>query len=287
MIDKNFYLENLSAFDILIEDEDRKEAEKVIFRVFSMMQRDKIWLRDIATEEEIFEEDVELLEEVEEELKELDEKYKFGFDEFYKRVQQEMKKIQSKSNINPADEEVFEGDEDTFEEEDEEEFDDLNEDFEIEDEEFFEEDENFLEEDEDFFDEDEEDDNDALSHLSDEEIDLVPEYILASAKTRFNYPEFLASFPVADEEFLEEEFLFPVIVGKAFGETDIEIAEKMHSNFMMIGYQIEMNDLINRIEQKGKELGLEILAFKVASDSLHQGAHPTAVVEQISHLLKP
>ena len=94
MIDKNFYLENLSAFDILIQDEDRKEAEKVIFRVFSMLQRDKIWLRDIATEEEIFEEDVELLEEVEVELKELDEKYEFRFDDFYMLVQQEMKKIQ-------------------------------------------------------------------------------------------------------------------------------------------------------------------------------------------------
>ena len=280
MIDKNFYLENLSAFDILIEDEDRKEAEKVIFRVFSMLQRDKIWLRDIATEEEIFEEDVELLEEVEEELKELDGKYEFRFDEFYKLVHQEMKKMQSKSNINPADEEVFDGEEDTFEDEDGEKLDDLNEDFEIED-------EDFLEEDEDFYDEDEDDDNDALSHLSDEEIDLVPEYILESAKTRFNYPEFLESFPVADEEFLEEQFLFPVIVGKAFGETDIEIAEKMHSNFMMIGYQIEMNDLMKMIEQKGKELGLEILAFKVASDSLHQGAHPTAVVDQISQLLKP
>ena len=280
MIDKNFYLENLSAFDILIEDEDRKEAEKVIFRVFSMLQRDKIWLRDVATEEEIFEEDVELLEEVEEELKELDEKYKFGFDEFYKLVQQEMMKIQAKSNISPEAEEIFDGEDETFEDEDEEEFDDLNEDFEIED-------EDFLEEDEDFYDEDEEDENDALSHLSDEEIDLVPEYILASAKTRFNYPQFLKAFPVADEEFVEEQFLFPVIAGKAFGETDIEIAEKMHSNFVMSGYQIEMNNLINMIEQKGKELGLEILAFKVASDSLHQGAHPKAVVEQISQLLKP
>ena len=282
MIDKNFYLENLSAFDILIEDEDRKEAEKVIFRVFSMLQRDKIWLRDIATEEEIFEEDAELLEEVEEELKELDEKYKFRFDEFYKLVQQEMKKMQSTSNPNLSEQDDFDAEDEGFEDEDEDEFDDLNEDFEIEDEK----NEERLEEDEDFYDEDDDENNDALSHLSDEEIDLVPEYILASAKTRFNYTEFLKSFPLADEEFVEEQFLFPVIAGKAFGETDIEIAGKMHSNFVMSGYQIEMNDLINMIEKKGKELGLEILAFKVASDSLHQGEHPTAVVEQISQLLK-
>ena len=279
MIDKNFYLENLSAFDILIQDEDRKEAEKVIFRVFSMLQRDKIWLRDIATEEEIFEEDAELLEEVEEELKELDEKYEFRFDEFYKLVQQEMKKMQSTSNHSFSDQDDFDGEDDTFEDEDEEEFGDLNEELNIEEDES-------LEEDEDFYGDDNIDDNNALSHLSDEEIDLVPEYILASAKTRFNYSEFLASFPVANEEMVEEQFLFPVIAGKAFGETDGEIAEKIHSNFEMIGYQIEMNDLINKIEQKGKELGLEILAFKVASDSLNQGAHPIAVVEQISQLLK-
>lgn len=284
MIDKNFYLENLSAFDILIQDEDRKEAEKVIFRVFSMLQRDKIWLRDIATEEEIFEEDAELLEDVEAELKELDEKYKFRFDEFYKLVQQEMKKMQSTSNPNLSDQDDFDTEDEGFEDEDEgeDEFDDLNEDFEIQDDK----DEEGLEEDEDFYDEDDEENNDVLSHLSDEEIDLVPEYILASSKTRFNYPEFLKSFPIADEEFVEEQFLFTVIAGKAFGETDIEIAGKMLSNFVMSGYQIEMTDLINMIEQKGKELGLEILAFKVASDSLHQGAHPTAVVEQISQLLK-
>ena len=279
MIDKNFYLENLSAFDILIQDEDRKQAEEVIFRVYSILQRDKIWLRDIATEEEIFEEDAELLEEVEEELKELDEQYNFRFDDFYKLIQQEMKKIQSTSNLNLSDQDHFDAEDETFEEKDEDEFDDINEDFEIQD-------EKGLEEDEDYYDEDDEENNDALNHLSDEEIDLVPEYILASAKTRFNYPEFLKSFPVADEEFVEEQFLFPVIAGKAFGETDIEIAGKMHSNFVMSGYQIEMNDLITTIEQKGKELGLEILAFKVASDSLHQGAHPTAVVEQISQLLK-
>lgn len=110
MIDKNFYLENLSAFDILIEDEDRKQAEAVIYRVFSMLQRDKIWLRDVAAEEEIFEEDAELLEEVEEELKELDQKYEFRFDEFYKLVQQEMKKMQSNAGSDLTENDPLEDD---------------------------------------------------------------------------------------------------------------------------------------------------------------------------------
>lgn len=275
VIDKNFYLENLSAFDILIEDEDRKQAEAVIYRVFSMLQRDKIWLRDVATEEEIFEEDAELLEEVEEELKELDQKYEFRFDEFYKLVQQEMKKIQSNAGSDliendPLQDEDYE-DDDIFAEEDEEAFD--------------EDEEDLYDFDEDDDDDEEAGDEDAFSHLSDEELDLIEDFILSSAKTRFNFPQFVQDFPDGDEVFVEGEFLLPLIAGKAFGETDTEIAEKMLSSFMMLGYQIEVNDLIQMIQEKGKELGSEILAFKIAADSLQQGAHPRDIVRQLEQLL--
>ena len=270
MIDKNFYLENLSAFDILIEDEDRKQAEAVIYRVFSMLQRDKIWLRGVATEEEIFEEDAELLEEVEEELNELDQKYEFRFDEFYNLVQQEMKKIKSNTASDLVENDPLEDDyedDDIFAEEDEEAFD---------------EDEEDLYDDED---DDDEDDEDAFSHLSDEELDLIEDFILSSAKTRFNFPQFVQDFPDGDEVFVEGEFLLPLIAGKAFGETDTEIAEKMLSSFMMLGYQIELDDLIEMIQEKGKELGPEILAFKIAADSLQQGAHPRDIVRQLEQLL--
>lgn len=276
MIDKNFYLENLSAFDILIEDEDRQQAEAVIYRVFSMLQRDKIWLRDVATEEEMFEEDAELLEEVEEELRELDEKYEFRFDEFYNLVQQEMKKMKSTSDTNPTqhedlDEEQDEEDDDLFSEDDDGDFNG--------DEDLYEED--LYDEDED----DEDDDEDAFSHLSDEELDLIEDFILSSAKTRFNFLQFVQDFPDGDEVFVEGEFLLPVIAGKAFGETDTEIAEKMLSSFLMLGYRIELTDLIQMIQEKGKELGPEILAFKIAADSLQQGAHPRDIVRQLEQLL--
>lgn len=275
MIDKNFYLENLSAFDILIEDEDRKQAEAVIYRVFSMLQRDKIWLRDVATEEEIFEEDAELLEEVEEELKELDQKYAFGFDEFYKLVQQEMKKMQSNAGSDltvndPLKDDDYEEDDDIFAEDDEEAFDEDEEDL-----------YDFDEDDDD----EEEGDEDAFSHLSDEELDLIEDFILSSAKTRFNFPQFVQDFPDGDEVFVEGEFLLPVIAGKAFGETDTEIAGKMLSSFLMLGYRIELEDLIEMIQEKGKELGSEILAFKIAADSLQQGAHPRDIVRQLEQLL--
>lgn len=267
MIDKNFYLENLSAFDILIQDEDRKQAESVIFRVYSMLQRDKIWLQNIASEEEIFDEDVELLEEVEEELKELDAKYDFRFENYYQLVQQEFKKITENEGKTEAEEDLFS--DDLIDE-----MEDFDDGFENE-----EGDDDF---EEDFYTEN----IGAFPHLSDEEIDLVPEYILESAKTRFNFPEFLQLFPSADNLFVEEEFLFPVIAGKAFGETDTEIAEKIFSSFTSLGYDIALPQLLLLIAQKGKELGREILAFKVASDSLNQGAHPTAVVQQISQLLR-
>ena len=272
MIDKNFYLENLSAFDILIEDEDRKQAEAVIYRVFSMLQRDKIWLRDVAMEEEIFEEDAELLEEVEEELKELDQKYEFRFDEFYKLVQQEMKKMQSNVGSDliendPLQDEDYE-DDDIFAEDDEEAFDE----------------DDLYDFDEDDDDE-EEGDEDAFSHLSDEELDLIEDFILSSAKTRFDFPQFVQDFPEGDEVFVEGEFLLPLIAGKAFGETDTEIAGKMLSSFLMLGYRIELEDLIEMIQEKGKELGSEILAFKIAADSLQQGAHPRDIVRQLEQLL--
>ncbi len=278
MIDKNFYLENLSAFDILIEDEDRQQAEAVIYRVFSMLQRDKIWLRDVATEEEIFEEDVELLTEVEEELKELDEKYEFRFDEFYKLVQQEMKKMKStsESNSTPQDE----MDEEQYDDEDDDLFSEDDDDDFLDDEDLY--DDDLYDEEDDDADEENED---AFSHLSDEELSLIEDFILSSAKTRFNFPQFVQDFPDGDEIFVEGEFLLPVIAGKAFGETDIEIAEKMLSSFMILGYEIELTDLIQMIQEKGRELGLEILAFKIAADSLQQGAHPRDIVRQLEQFL--
>ncbi len=270
MIDKAFYLENLSAFDILIQDEDRQPAEALIFRVFSMLQRDKIWLQKFATEDEISEEDVAFLEEIEEELDELDKTYEFGFEEFYKLVQREMGKMQSNSNLNHSQEEDFEAADD-FDGEDDNDFEEEGEDF-------------YNDTDDD--DEDEEEEiPDLFSHLSDEELDLISVCILESAKTRFNFPEFVQSFPDSNERFVEDDFLLPLITGKANGETDTEIAEKMVSYFMIRGYHLERSNLLKLIEVKSKELGLEILAFQVAIDSLQQGAHPTVVVKQISQLI--
>ncbi len=158
MIDKNFYFENLSAFDILI-DSDRKEAEKAIFKVYCILQRDKIWLNEVALPDEFSEEEAELLMDVEEKLSTLDMEYGFRFDDFYKLVQQEMRDqniISDTDSEEDSDDGVF---------------------YDLED---------------DFF---EEESDNHLNHLTDEELDIVTDFILNSAKTRFDYPQFRTSFP--------------------------------------------------------------------------------------------
>ena len=49
---------------------------------------------------------------------------------------------------------------------------------------------------------------------------------------------------------------------------------------------MSIEDLQEMIEKKGHELGLEILVFGIAADSLQQGANPAEVLHQISQLLK-
>lgn len=260
MIDKNFYLENLSAFDILIKDE-RKKAEEVIFRVYCILQRDKIWLTEVATDEEITEEDSELLTEVEEELKSFDNEYGFRFADFYNLIQEKFKQTQSISDgnldkfpINFSEEADLEG----------------NIEGEYEDEE----------------DEENENEEAEFSDFSDEELDLVTDLILESAKNRFNYPEFLQTLPWIDISFVDNEIILPIIADKASGEMDTEIVAKILQSCEIADYHIDIQYLEKIIERKGKELAGEILAFKIAVDSLQQGAHPSDVVTQISRFLK-
>lgn len=89
MIDRNFYLENLTAFDELIGS-DRTEAEKVIYKVYCILQRDKIWLYNVAAPEELTDEDEDLLIDVENELGILDQTYNFRFQEFHDLVMENM-----------------------------------------------------------------------------------------------------------------------------------------------------------------------------------------------------
>ena len=248
MIDKNFYLENLSAFDILIRDEDPKQAKEVIFRVYSSLQRDMIWLRDVATEEEILEDDVEFLDQIDEELKELDLQYDFQFDHFYQLVQQELEKIQASSKSD-AEETDFDADDEEM--------------------------------DDDYLYGAEEDHS---SIDSEDELEEITQYILESAKTRFNYSQLLEDF-IADEEWIDTEFLLPYIAAKAFDESDVDIAEKMIPNFGEVGIYLELDELTAIMNTKQEELAEEIMAFKAASDAVEQGVSTSEIIRQLAHLL--
>ncbi|SFH79504.1 hypothetical protein [Halpernia frigidisoli] len=270
MIDKNFYLENLSAFDILIEDEDRQQAESLIFRVYSMLQRDKIWMNDVAGKDEIFEDDIEFIEQIDQELKELDEQYDFRFDDFYKLVQQKLKEKQSYLDVNSESSDIIIQNNDILVETEENFLEELDDELETEDE-------------DDYFDEEEESE---FSDISDEELDLVTDFILESAKTRFNYSDFLESLLPMDKDFVNNDIILAIIAEKAFGVETTEIAENILFACEEAVYEMDEEDLEKIIDKKSKELGAELLAFKIASDSLQQGANPVNVVQQISQLLR-
>ena len=59
----------------------------------------------------------------------------------------------------------------------------------------------------------------------------------------------------------------------------------MLPQFIEVGFYLDTEDPIELVEENAKVLGAEILAFKIASDSLQQGAQPSEIVQQISQLL--
>ena len=247
MIDKHFYNENLLAFETLIET-DRTESEKVIFKVYCILQRDKLWLNQVATEEEYTEEDVEYLHDIEIELSQLDVKYGFRFADFHKLVEQEMNRNLS-SPLNDENNDIGLDDED------------------------------------DFYYEDEDEEEELLDHFSDEELDLIINCLLKSAKTRFNYLEFIHDFPISEEDFIDQNVILPIIVETANQESVAIIAQKISVAFLVQGFYLDTEDLITMVEQKGKEFGLEIMGFNLAMDSLRQGAEPRSIVPHIAKLL--
>lgn len=275
MIDKNFYLENLTAFDTLIET-DKIEAEKAIFKVYCILQRDKYWLNHVATPEEIGEEDAELLDEVETELNDLEDAYGYRFAYFHQLVMEEMQRTPI---VNPAETDLnaaeTEFDSDLTDDEldvmgDEDEFlstDDFDEDD-------FEEDDNY----------DGENSN-KMGDFTDEELNLVVDYVLNSAKQKFDYEEFLMTYAEAAPEFLDDHVLLYVIARKAYGEPEEDIAESLEETFAANGLDATRHELLALIDTFGKKLSKEILAFGIAMDSLQHGTHPVDVVAHISDII--
>ena len=125
----------------------------------------------------------------------------------------------------------------------------------------------------------------SLNQFSDEELNLVTDYLLQSAKKRFNYRELRKELSHFDEEFIDYNILLEIISGKTLNESNQVISARILSKFLISGYMVENEEIEKMVNQKEKELGMEILCSKIAMDSLQNGAHPTTVIQQISQLL--
>ena len=124
-----------------------------------------------------------------------------------------------------------------------------------------------------------------LDQFSDEELNLVTDYLLKSAKTRFDYKLFKKDLKPLDKDFIDHNILLEIIGSKTIDESNQMISEKILSEFLISGLMAEQDDIDEMVAEKIKELGLEILASKIAMDSLQKGVHPTLVIQQISQLL--
>ncbi|WP_124980754.1 hypothetical protein [Nonlabens xiamenensis] len=124
-----------------------------------------------------------------------------------------------------------------------------------------------------------------LEQFSDEELYIITDYLVKSAKTRFNYTKFRKSLSQFDEEFIDFHFINTIVMSKAGGLENHEIAARILPNVLLSGYNVEIDELVNIVNQKETDLGLEILAAQIAMDSLQNGTHPNLVVQQISKIL--
>lgn len=124
-----------------------------------------------------------------------------------------------------------------------------------------------------------------LDQFSDEELNLVTEHLLNSAKKRFNYKEFREMLNPFDKDFIDYHVLMTIITEKAANESNQTISSKILSNFMLSGFMIELEDINKMVTEKEEELKLEIFASKIAMDALQSGVHPNLVIQQISKLL--
>jgi len=108
-----------------------------------------------------------------------------------------------------------------------------------------------------------------LDQFSDEELNLVTDYLLKSAKTRFDYNALKNELEPFDEDFIDYNILLEIIGGKTIDESNQVISAKIVSKFLMSGLMVE----------KEKELALEIIASKIAMDSLQKGTHSTLAIQ--------
>jgi galactitol-specific phosphotransferase system IIC component len=111
-------------------------------------------------------------------------------------------------------------------------------------------------------------------------IDKIWDTITDSAKRRFDYAALEEGLTIA-----ADNFLFGIIMGLAIGEAKNIIALKLMNQLMMVGLMVKKDDILKTIEELDKDCGLEVLATRMANDTLENGGDPFATYVTINQFL--
>jgi len=112
------------------------------------------------------------------------------------------------------------------------------------------------------------------------------DYITESAKRRFDYNTYQSNFPEYVENHMKDNILWEIIIRTAGGMDVLEITSFIFSNLALLGIMFPKDELTNFVAERQKDLGLEILAAKIATDSLNNGSPATSVLGQINSFLR-
>jgi len=116
--------------------------------------------------------------------------------------------------------------------------------------------------------------------------DKIWNVITNSAKTKFDYEDFRATFDGVPEENVSENILFMVIAGLAEGKSKDEIAGNINRELLPLALAFSESTLEDFLANKGVEFEEEIRATKVAAALLAQGRQVPGVLIQVVSMLK-
>ena len=104
---------------------------------------------------------------------------------------------------------------------------------------------------------------------ADTDVEQVFNLITDSAKNRFDYSSFSENLEMFDPDFI----LFQIIASLACKESVDLIIAKIRNRFILSGFIPDEDYLKEFILLRKKDLGIEMLAFDIANDSINNGSN--------------
>lgn len=124
-------------------------------------------------------------------------------------------------------------------------------------------------------------DLDYENETSNPQVERIFNLIADSAKKRFDYNSL--SEQIGDEA--ADNLLFQIMVSIAIRESKEIAAAKIFNQILLTGFIIDKDFLVRFIEQREKDLAMEILALQIAKTNLDNNANPLAVYLQTEDFL--